>query len=55
MNWKAEAKEKLEVKRQEVSTSLEKLGEIKLNILQNNVMNFLETFEKIKNVDFSIV
>lgn len=49
----AEAKEKLEVKRQEVSTSLEKLGEIKLNILQNNVMNFLETFEKIKNVDFT--
>ena len=46
------ARNKLEQKRQEVSTALEELGEIKVHVLANSVTNFVETFEKIKNVDF---
>lgn len=47
------AKEKLETQREEVFASLEDLGKIKVDILNENVMRFLNTFEKIKNVDFS--
>lgn len=44
--------EKLEVQRERVANSLEQLGQIKLNILKTNVTDFVNTFEKIKNVDF---
>ena len=47
------ATEKLEGERKEVSFALESLGEEKLFILRNNVVDFLDTFEKIKNVDFT--
>ena len=46
------ARQKLEVKRAEVADSFDYLGELKLNVLQNNVMDFVKTFEQIKNVDF---
>ena len=42
---------KLEIKREEVSSLLEKVGELKINILKNSVNDFLTTFEKIKNVE----
>ena len=45
------AAEKLEMERVQVGASLENLGNLKLNILQHNVMDFLESFEQIKNVD----
>ena len=48
-----EAREALEWNREEVASSLENLGELKMNILTNNVTNFVNTFEKIKNVDFT--
>ncbi|MCF0116060.1 MAG: hypothetical protein HUJ56_11985 [Erysipelotrichaceae bacterium] len=48
-----QARERLEVQRSLVSESLEKLGEIKLHILSSSVTNFVNTFEQIKNVDFS--
>ena len=44
--------EKLEIQRLRVSESLENLGKIKINILADNVTDFVETFEQIKNVDF---
>lgn len=47
------AAEKLEMERVQVGASLESLGDLKLNILQHNVMDFLESFEQIKNVDFT--
>lgn len=49
----SEARDTLEMQREEVSQSLENLGQIKIDILNGNVMRFLDTFEKIKNVDFS--
>ncbi len=48
-----DAREALEFQRTEVAFALESLGEIKLNILQHNVMEFLDTFEQIKNIDFT--
>ncbi len=48
-----EAKESLEYKRKAVQTSLEQLGEEKLDVLNTSVAAFLDTFEKIKNVDFT--
>ena len=48
-----DANNKLELQRNAVSVSLSNLGEIKLNILSKNVTEFVNTFEKIKNVDFS--
>ena len=47
------AREILERQRSETSSSLENLGEIKLAVLNNSVRSFLDTFEKIKNVDFT--
>ena len=47
------AKNRLEKQREEVSASLQHLGEEKLFILNNSVDAFLNTFEKIKNVDFT--
>ena len=46
------AKNKLNEQRTEVSHSLQTLGEEKVFILNNSVTSFLNTFEKIKNVDF---
>ena len=40
---------KLEIKREEVSSLLEKVGELKINILKNSVNDFLTTFEKIRD------
>ena len=48
-----EAKEKLEAKRTEVKDSFDHLGRLKLTVLEHNVMSFIRTFEKIKNVDFT--
>ncbi len=47
------AKEKLELQRNAVSESLQQLGKIKVNVLSNHVTVFVNTFEKIKNVDFT--
>lgn len=47
------AKETLDRQRTQVGASLEHLGELKLNVLGNSVTDFLDTFEKIKNVDFT--
>ncbi len=46
------AKEKLNLQREEVSHSLNALGQEKIFVLNNSVKGFLDTFEKIKNVDF---
>lgn len=46
------AKDRLENQRAAVSTALEQLGEAKLNVLNESITAFLNTFEKIKNVDF---
>jgi hypothetical protein len=47
------AKQILESQRLAVGTSLEHLGREKLYVLSHNVEAFLNTFEKIKNVDFT--
>ena len=46
------AKDRLENQRAAVSMALEQLGEAKLNVLNESITAFLNTFEKIKNVDF---
>lgn len=46
------ARDELERQRQEVSTALEMLGKEKLSILNLNVLDFVNTFEQIKNIDF---
>lgn len=46
------AKDKLNLQRQLVSTSLEELGKQKLDVLNHDVMDFIHAFEQIKNVDF---
>ena len=48
-----EATESLDRQRVACSKSLNDLGEIKLFVLNNSISQFLETFEKIKNVDFN--
>lgn len=47
------AKETLNNQRKAVETALEELGQEKLEILNTSVAEFLDTFEKIKNVDFT--
>ena len=47
------ARQNLEVKRAEVADSFDNLGKLKMNVLQYNVMDFINSFEKIKNVDFT--
>jgi hypothetical protein len=47
------AKNNLNQKRTEVSASLEALGQEKIFVLNNSILGFLNTFEKIKNVDFT--
>ena len=48
-----DARETLEQKRVEVRESFDNLGKLKLTVLERNVMDFIYTFEKIKNVDFT--
>ncbi len=43
----------LEYHREVVSKSLNNLGELKINILSENIMDFVKTFEQIKNIDFT--
>lgn len=47
------AKKELEKARKTCGTSLEKLGEEKLFILNNSINEFIASFEKLKNIDFS--
>lgn len=47
------ASKELDKQRKAVGASLDKLGELKLFILNNSVKEFLASFEKIKNVDFA--
>ena len=46
------AKDELDRQRKAVSTALEKLGAEKLDVLNHDVMDFVTSFEKIKNIDF---
>jgi hypothetical protein len=47
-----EAKEKLDNKRKKTNSHLEKLGEVKIFTYQNPLTKFVNTFSRIKNVDF---
>ena len=46
------ARTQLERQRQEAGLSLDQLGKIKLDVLDHDVLDFVTTFEKIKNIDF---
>ena len=46
------ARTQLERQRQETGLSLDQLGKIKLEVLDHDVLDFVTTFEKIKNIDF---
>ena len=46
------ARTELERQRQETGLSLDQLGKIKLDVLDHDVLDFVTTFEKIKNIDF---
>jgi len=46
------ARNELDRQRKEVGAALESLGAIKLNVLNNNVTEFVKSFEQIKNIDF---
>ena len=46
------AKDELDRQRKAVSTALDKLGAEKLDILNHDVMDFVTSFEQIKNIDF---
>ena len=45
-------KSSLEHQRSAVGTALDKLGALKLDVLDHDVMNFVSLFEQIKNIDF---
>ncbi len=47
-----DAKQLLDRHRNEVSEALNQLGAEKLNVLNNNVIDFVTSFEQIKNIDF---
>lgn len=47
-----QAKDKLDRQRKAVSTALDKLGAEKLDVLNHDVMDFVTSFEQIKNIDF---
>ena len=47
-----EAAKRLDVLRSQCGDSLNSLGQIKVSVLNSSVRSFLDTFEKIKNVDF---
>ncbi len=46
------ARNEVERQREQVSFTLQKLGEEKLFVLQHSVKDFLHTYESIKNIDF---
>ena len=46
------ARVELDRQRKETGESIEHLGELKLNVLDHDVLDFVNTFEKIKNIDF---
>ena len=46
------AKNGLEHQRSAVGTALDKLGALKLDVLDHDVMSFVSLFEQIKNIDF---
>ena len=48
----AQARDTLEQKRLEVKDSFDNLGKLKMAVLSHNVLDFKNTFEQIKNVDF---
>lgn len=48
----AAARDELEIQRNNVSEALNELGVEKVNILEKDMKRFLNTFEKLKNVDF---
>ena len=47
-----DARVELDRQRKETATSIEKLGALKLDVLDHDVLDFVNTFEKIKNIDF---
>lgn len=47
-----EAKEKLEKKKEITNFSLESLGKLKVSIYDGSLMDFVDIFQKIKNIDF---
>ena len=47
-----DARVELDRQRKETGESIEHLGELKLNVLDHDVLDFVNTFEKIKNIDF---
>ena len=47
-----DARVELDRQRKETATSIEKLGALKLDVLNHDVLDFVNTFEKIKNIDF---
>lgn len=47
-----EAKQKLDDKREDTNNSLEQLGKLKVSIYDGSLMDFVNTFQKIKNIDF---
>ena len=46
------ARVELDRQRKETGESIEHLGELKLNVLDHDVLDFVNTFEMIKNIDF---
>jgi hypothetical protein len=46
------AKEKLETERSQTQSTMERLGERKFNMYKDQVIPFVDTFSKIKNLDF---
>ena len=46
------ARIELERQRSETGLSLDQLGKIKLDVLDHDILDFVATFEKIKNIDF---
>ena len=47
-----EAKEKLEEKKEITNSSLESLGKLKVSIYDGSLMDFVDIFQEIKNIDF---
>lgn len=45
--------ERLKTAQKRSSSAIENLGKMKVNILNNDMQNFITSFEKLKNVDFS--
>lgn len=48
-----EAVQELEAQKVETQEKIETLGELKIDIYENQLLEFVETFEQIKNIDFN--